>query len=296
MAALDALYYKYLLDAASIAQVLGKSADASAYLNQAAKLKNDFNAAYQDANAGYYWDDPAHTIKGDQASVFAVLYSLAPPDQWTRILNNVVDSEYRVGKSSPHFYFWVLDALSKAGMQDKAMGAIRTRWGDMLAKGATTWWEYWTFDFDLFGRPWPPFEFHSLSLVHGYSAAPTYFLSSTVLGVRPIAPGFSKFTVAPETVGLTSAEGAVPTPAGPIFVAWTRTTQPAMSLSLSAPQATTAAVAMPRLPLDEIYVNGTAVWRRGPLPVNIPGVRMLGASGNRILMEVQPGSWKVASR
>jgi hypothetical protein len=53
---------------------------------------------------------------------------------------------------------------------------------------------------------------------------------------------------------------------------------------------------MPRLPLDEIYVNGTAVWRRGPLPVNIPGLRMLDASGNRILMEVQPGSWKVASR
>jgi hypothetical protein len=296
MAALDALYYKYLRDAASIAQVLGKSADASTYLNQAAKLKNDFNAAYQDASAGYYWDDPSHTIKGEQASVLAVLYDLAPADQWTRILNNVMDADYHVGMSSPHFYFWVLDALSKAGMHDKAMGAIRTRWGGMLAKGATTWWEYWNFDTDLFGRPWSPFPFHNLSMVHGYSGAPTYFLSSTVLGVRPTAAGFSKFTVTPETTGLTSAEGAVPTPAGPIFVAWTRTTQPALSLSLAVPQTTTGTVAMPRLPLDEIYVNGTAVWRRGSLPVSIPGLRVLGASGNRILLEVQPGSWKVASR
>jgi hypothetical protein len=202
-----------------------------------------------------------------------------------------MDAEYRAGMSGPHFYFWVLDALSKAGMHDKAIGSIRTRWGDMLAKGATTWWEYWNFDFDL-----PPFEFHNLSLVHGYSGAPTYFLSSTVLGVRPIAAGFSKFMVAPETMGLTSAEGAVPTPAGPVFVAWTRTAQPAMSLSLSAPAATTGGIAMPRLPLDEIYVNGTAVWRRGPLPANIPGLRLLGVSGNRIAMEVQPGTWTVVSR
>ena len=53
---------------------------------------------------------------------------------------------------------------------------MRERYGRMLARGATTLWE--------------SFE-PTASLCHGFSATPVYQLSTEVLGVTPLAPGFA---------------------------------------------------------------------------------------------------------
>jgi hypothetical protein len=296
MAALDALYYKFLLDAGNIARALGRTGDAAAFNGQAARLKDAINAAYWDAEAGTYWDDVAHTIRGEQASVLAVLYGIAPEDQWTPILGNVIDSEQKVGRSGPHFYFFVLDALAKAGLYDRALNVIRVRWGDFLARGATTWWEAWELDKDFFGNPWPPGELHHVSLAHGYSAAPTYFLSTLALGVRPLAAGFSRFLLAPTTTSLDWAEGAVPTPRGIISVSWSRRADAPFSMSAGVPGATTAVMSIPRLPLDQIAVDGRVVWQAGNFVPGDARLRFGGAAEGRLVLEAQPGSYTVVSR
>jgi hypothetical protein len=296
MAALDALYYKTLLDAANLARSLGRADEAAAFDVQGRTLKDRINANYWDAAAGFYWDDPARTIRGEQASVLAVLYGIAPPDQWTRILNGVMDADFKVGESSPHFYFFVLDALAKAGMYDRALDTIRGRWGDMLGQGATTWWEGWDFDTDLFGQPWVPGEQHNLSLAHGYGAAPTYFLTTLGLGVRPVAPGFSRFLVAPNPgAGLDWAEGAVPSPRGTIPVSWARANQ-VFNLSLTVPPGSVATVSLPRMPIDEIAADGQVVWRGGPVTPGDPRLRIYGSAQGRVLMDAQPGTYAFVSR
>jgi len=296
MAALDALYYKFLLDAANLARAVGRVDDASAFDAQSRLLKDRINANYWDATAGIYWDDPARTIRGEQASVLAVLYGIAPPDQWTRILNGVMDADFKVGDSSPHFYFFILDALAKAGMYDRALDTIRARWGDMLAQGATTWWEGWKFDVDFFGQPWRAGEQHNLSLAHGYGAAPTYFLTTLALGVRPVAPGFSRFLVAPNPgTGLDWAEGAVPSPRGTIPVSWARGSQ-IFSLALTVPAGTVATVSVPRMPLDEIVSDGVVVWRGGPVPPGDARLRIYGSAQGRVHMDAQPGAFALVSR
>ena len=55
---------------------------------------------------------------------------------------------------------------------------------------------------------------------HVWSAAPTYLLPAWVLGVRPLAPGFSEYIVEPVFDAFTQAAGDVPTPLGTIHVAW----------------------------------------------------------------------------
>ena len=60
----------------------------------------------------------------------------------------------------------------------------------------------------------------SRSLCHGWSAAPAYFLSTKVLGVTAAAPGYSRVRIAPQPWTLRWARGAVPTPRGPVSVAW----------------------------------------------------------------------------
>ena len=75
----------------------------------------------------------------------------------------------------------------------------------MLDAGATTWWELWNPDG---------------SWCHGWSAGPTYLLTTHILGVQPTAPGWRSFEVRPQPCGLEWAQGTVPTPLGDVAVEW----------------------------------------------------------------------------
>ena len=63
-------------------------------------------------------------------------------------------------------------------------------------------------------------EFYARSECHAWGALALYEIPSVILGVRPTAPGYSKFEVKPCPGYLTSASGTVHTPAGDIRVSW----------------------------------------------------------------------------
>jgi hypothetical protein len=102
---------------------------------------------------------------------------------------------------------FVQAALAKAGRFDAALALVRDRYGRMLARGATTLWE----SFEPTG-----------SLCHGFSATPTWQLSTFALGVAPLAPGFARFSFSPQPADLAFARGVFPTPRGDVRVAWQR--------------------------------------------------------------------------
>ena len=60
------------------------------------------------------------------------------------------------------------------------------------------------------------------SLCHAYASAPLPVLQRAVLGVAPLAPGFTEFRFAPQATGVRWAEGRVPTPHGPVEVDWSQ--------------------------------------------------------------------------
>jgi hypothetical protein len=136
---------------------------------------------------------------------------------------------------TPFLGYHVLEARARAGDVAGGLRLVRDYWGRMLDLGATTFWE----DFDLawaanaagideltdvdhddihadFGRC--AASGLSLSLCHGWSAGPTAWLSRHVLGVRPLEPGCRAVEVRPDLGDLHWAEGAVPTPLGPVRV------------------------------------------------------------------------------
>jgi hypothetical protein len=115
---------------------------------------------------------------------------------------------------------FVYAALAKAGRFDAALALVRDRYGSMLARGATTLWE--SFD-------------PTASLCHGFSATPTWQLSSFVLGVVPLAPGFGRFGFSPQTVDLSFARGVFPTVRGDVRIAWERDGQ-AIAIELEVPE------------------------------------------------------------
>ena len=136
---------------------------------------------------------------------------------------------------STFFGYFVLEAKSLCGDLDGAMQLIRNYWGAMLDFGATTFWE----DFDLewtanacpidqipqpgqkdihgdFGKHCYTGLRHSLC--HGWASGPTAFISEHILGVKPVAPGFSQVEITPAFAGLEYISGSVPTPYGKIEV------------------------------------------------------------------------------
>ena len=166
------------------------------------------------------------------------------------------DNVLKVGgpKDVSTFYgFYVLQALAKSGDTQTALDFIRTYWGAMLDIGATTFWE----DFNLDWLPnaaridelVPPgkkdihgdygaycYEGFRHSLCHGWASGPTAFLSQTVLGVKPLEPGFKRVRLAPQLGNLKWAEGTYPTPFGPIHVRHERQADGSIKSKVDAPK------------------------------------------------------------
>ncbi len=160
---------------------------------------------------------------------------------------------------SPYFNAYLLDAMTLTGHSQEALNWMRTYWGGMLAEGATSFWE----SYDL---RWQKSDFHLglqadgtsgffVSLAHGWSAGPVPWIAENILGVRPLAPGYSSVAIHPQLLGLTSARGTVPTPHGMISVAMDSD----HTLTLDLPSGVeTAELTLPSA-ATQVLLNGTAI-------------------------------------
>ena len=114
----------------------------------------------------------------------------------------------------PFISYFEIEGRFGFGDSAEALDEIRTTWGAMLtAYGAPgTTWEWIGKKADLRSMP------ASTSLAHGWSTGALPLLTEHVLGVRPLAPGYSHFAVAPTIGALKWAHGRIPTPNGPIEI------------------------------------------------------------------------------
>lgn len=151
------------------------------------------------------------------------------------------------------FYgYYMLEAMSAAGENQHALDTVRDYWGAMLDMGATSFWESfdvaWTNNafridelpvagkVDIHGD-YGEFCYKGFrhSLCHGWSSGPAAWLIRNVLGVRPCAPGCAAVEVKPFLGDLAWAEGAFPTPKGPVKVRVERAADGSLSTTVNAP-------------------------------------------------------------
>ncbi len=126
--------------------------------------------------------------------------------------------------------FFVIEGMLDYGAETAAVELMRRYWGEMIRRGATTFWEYFSLD-------WPRHKHfdRGLSACHGWSAGPTYTMPARLLGVRPLEAGFERILVAPILADLDWAAGTVPTPHGVVQVRWQRSHE-RLRLELTAPR------------------------------------------------------------
>ncbi len=180
--------------------------------------------------------------------------------------------------NAPFHGLFVAEGLFNYRADDRAVDFIRRYWGEMLQRGATTFW-------DTFSLSWPAgvVPGRNTSLCHGWAAGPTYCLGARVLGVRPVEPGFKRFIVEPRPGGLDWAGGDVPTPNGPIAARW-EAHQAEFLLHLAVPAGTQATLSLPTMGAAavEVELDGRPVE---------PDRR-----GNRCLLEAATGAHQAVLR
>ncbi len=79
-------------------------------------------------------------------------------------------------------------------------------------------------------------------------------LTNDLLGATPTGPGFSTWTVAPHPGSVTWARGQLPTPHGPLRVAWSKGRK-GLTLTVDAPPGTSGTITLPS--------NGKQIVLRG---------------------------------
>jgi hypothetical protein len=200
-----------------------------------------------------------------QTNAMAVISGTATPDQyasiWQNVLSTVGQPTFRPNVITPYYGSYVLDALGRIHHHDAALNWIREYWGGMIDEGATSFWE-------AYDPNWPRRSPHLIlqaddtagyivSLAHGWSSAPTYWLMQEVLGIQPTAPGFSQTTIRPDLVDLAWARGAEPTPHGLLKVDWKKDGDRGLNAAIDIPEGVVATVILP-VPsgTDHVLVNG----------------------------------------
>ncbi len=245
VAAYNAFYYQALRDAAKIAAACGRIADSVSWHSRAAVVNKAFNQKFWSEEHGAYVDCFADGKQSDvlsvQTNTLAVVFGLADSPKSHAIGKFLVSETPKIESSGPYFHFYVLQALVRLNMTREALNLIRSDWGEMLRRGATTWWE--TFDWSYEDGAICP-----ASLCHAWSAAPTYFLPAEVLSIKPSTSDSEKVAIHPRIGDLSWAKGSILTRSGRVDVEW-KWEDSAFIIEISAPGGFSL-----MLPLDE-FIN-----------------------------------------
>lgn len=283
--AVNALYYRTLLDAAGLADALGDTAQAAAWRLQAAQVKAAANTRLYLPASGAY----VATIYGGQArpatphaQAWALANDLVPPSEQGRVADKLV-SMISPDPATPNVeiygMFWVLEGLGRAGRIAEANAIIRRYYGYMLDRGATTWWE-------LFNSN----RWYTSSLSHGWGSGPTWFLTTYVLGAQRTGP--QSWQAQPSLQSLSAASGALPLARGSLQLAWSTTSCGGATIELSAPAGSSGALTLPVGDQTSLLtLNDLPVWRgRRALAEGVaavPGGVRLELPGGRYRLELQ---------
>jgi hypothetical protein len=303
----NAQYVRALGLAASLAGWHADGTRADRWRSRAAETAAAFPAAFWNPAAGAFrdtaGDGEVHALDGN---AFAILAGIATPAQaqsalayvernmWQSFGNSVADrSGWRGanwgdgdhGRVYPFVSFFELLARYAAGADESALELIRREWGFMAVRGPGTGTMWETIANEFGGQV----DFNP-SWSHGWSSGAAPALTAYVLGVQPTSPGFATFTVTPRPSGLRFARGVVPTPRGPIRVAW-ELRGDELSLQVTAPPGTVWENPPAQRTADQ---QETPAEQTAPAAASSPSVSAAAKALGRKLGPALEAAWRAA--
>ncbi|MEZ4826265.1 MAG: trehalase family glycosidase [Bacteroidia bacterium] len=205
---------------AEIAQHLGKKSDSEKYHAIAAELTHSLHQKYWDEEKGMFRDgflgDSAITHHYPISSAWPYIFGLTDASRENRFMPQIAEMLTDIGNvnrqrlTTPYGSFYLFAALYQRGMAGEAETFMRKHWGPMIWKHDDTAWE----NFGDTGIG---------TLSHAWSGAPTFYLTTQVLGVDlgyPHPASRDTVWIAPQAETVDWAKGDVPHPRGMVHVEW----------------------------------------------------------------------------
>jgi hypothetical protein len=229
----NAMYYKMLVDLATLANESGHKDDAQKWKERADAVRASIRKLHWNPARGLYADS---VLQGKQSSIvtelsnsFTILFDLATEEQKQTILKHLTNPPADLLRATPLYYHYVSEALMKAGVVDFALKDMKSRYALTLqASDVPTIREFWSpyvRPFSSDGEIYDPtggYTGQPASPVHAGGVGPAWTLSKHVLGVSPVGAGFQRCQVRPRTDALEWARGVFPSVRGDIGVEWRR--------------------------------------------------------------------------
>lgn len=226
----SAIYLLMHRRTADLAEALGKRDIARDLRGKAARIEDAYRRTFWMAGEGLFTDalygGKPSPVRSQLANVYAMRAGVVRGGDVKRLLERITDrksllprtpGDYRlrpdfkpqtggiVQIGTPGLGFYLARALFEAGMAEEALDYLREEWTPIAGNG--TFAEHFGSDANT-------------SYCHGWGAGPVVLLPRYVLGITPVAPGWTKVRIAPRAGDLEWAEGSVPTPHGRIRVSW----------------------------------------------------------------------------
>ena len=247
----NAFHLSALARMAELAAALGRDAEAADYRARERSTREAFERVLFDPARGLYRDGEGTEHASAHANLFPLAFGLAPAGRAAELAGWL---GRRGMACSVYAAQYLLEGLFEHGAGVEALGLIRAptdrSWRHMLDSGTTITWEAW----DQKYKPNQDWN-------HAWGAAPANLLPRFVLGAQPLTPGWRRARIRPIPGLLTRAAGTVPTPRGPLQVAWTN--ESVFALTLSVPPAMAAQVELPASEGSRgVFRGGTLVRAR----------------------------------
>lgn len=232
VSAISFLYYKVLKCLSTAALKINKGKESLCFKQKAETLFYNIRKHLWVPEKGLFADCmTGTTLSGNfsfQTNFLAIWCDLMTHDEADFFLENYYKNNKLSRIRGPFFQHIVLEVLLGKARKREAIKLIRSYWGEMLSRGATTWWE--TFDESTDhctipstyqgNTPTYLWEAPPVSLCHGWGSSPAYLLPKIVLGVDVSKIGEGMLILDNPEDSLLWARGEFTTNLGYIKINW----------------------------------------------------------------------------
>jgi len=229
----NAFHLRALRLMAELAAALGRQAEAADYRARERAARAAFQRVLFDPARGLYRDGEGTDHVSAHANLFPLAFGLVPAEHAAGV------SAWLAGRGMPCSVYaaqYLLEGLFEHGDGAQALALVTAAtdrsWRHMAESGTTITWEAW----DQKYKPNQDWN-------HAWGAAPANLLPRFVLGAHTLAPGWRRARIRPVPGLLTRAAGTIPTPRGPVQIAWTN--EKVFTLRLTLPPGMRARIELP---------------------------------------------------
>ena len=155
-----------------LAEKLGKKEEVAFIPEIITRMEKAARNQLWDEKLGMFISGPDRQVSW-ASQAWMVLAGVSSPEQSQRALLNVMKDSTAAKPVTPYMYHYMVEALLTAGLRDEAVKLMSYYWGEMVQKGADTFWEVYIPGDDYAS----PYNSHLMnSYCHAWSCTPSYLL------------------------------------------------------------------------------------------------------------------------